>query len=221
MDKNGIDNLLQIVSPELLAGYEAKNLDGKTLRGVYEEYKVVSAKRKKIIIAKFGAGLSILWIFVIAFLAVFMPYKGVSLTLTGMTVVVAFSAWTFLLGRSLNTAWGYNRTIAQCEEVLESFRQSVEALDSRWEMASFGYTPSNIKKWLVGHAMRLINAEKQFLEARFDKSVPAEYAFHFYSTEVNSRGLFEKALTAAEKFGLTFKNPDLFRDAEKYIAQTK
>lgn len=220
-----IDDLLQAVSPELVAGYEAKNLDGKTLRGVHEEYKVVSTKRGKMIMAKPFFGILLPFILVISLLVFgqIMVTKGASPFFAFASPVIAFVAWMYFDYRALNTAWGYNKTIARSEEVFDAFWRAVKALDPKWHVGDV-LTEENARKTLIGYALRLLDAEVRTKETRMKERVSTWELRDSANWEDKSRDEFEKMLSTAEKFGLVYAKKDkdeLFAEAQKRLNKYK
>lgn len=225
MENNGISNLLSEINaynPSLIAGYEAKNLGGKTLRSIYDEYELVCAKRKKMRMARpfFGVLLPLMLMGSLAiFFGVFMLKNNVSPVLAFAPLPVVFVAWAFFFNRILDKAWGYNETIAECEEVLDGFVHSAEALNPDGNI--LGYQEHYIRENLVVIAGSLLNAEGAFKEVRMCENSSVNFILYLGKQEVEWRKCFEKALSVTSKFNLEFSKPELFFDAKRRLDQTK
>lgn len=214
MDENGIDDLLKVVSPGLIAGYEERNLNGKSLSKVNEEYKDVVQ----------DGGMDFLdW----AKLAVFSVLVGVILyfyfwaftdvprgTAFASMIIVAAPAYFYFL---FPARWKYKKDQEiryKCESILSDFRQSVQALDvplTRMEE----YNEVSVREAIMILTLWLLHAESSFKQIRFMKNIPASAIISYGEAEVACRKHLETVLSAAKKFGLDFNKAEIFRAAIK------
>lgn len=214
MNKSEAENLLNSVSWSLFAGYELKNLEGRTLRDIYEEYIDAVAKRKKMSFLLY-CSVVIGFILVCAVLvscSIYFPeqtvLEGVA-TILGGTALIYFI--TFFPHLKL---WKYSYIIGKCEGVFNEFKYSVEALNPQGIMTSRVYTEASTYNTLAMSADRLLTAEKKFKERRLIESELIDSILDAGHEELRCRNELEKLLKAAEKFGLLFNKSELFREAE-------
>lgn len=213
MDASEMGKILQSVSPSLAAGYEVRNLKGKSLRSVYEEYLDAVEKRKKIslpLICFFAFILSA----IIAIIAVYLHFFLSAPVVLGMVfLMIGASIAAYPVGSTINKLWKYNRIIAKCEEVFSEFEQSVKTLDPRM-MTNRVYTEEFTRDILIVQAVRLLDAEKKFKEKRLDECERISSILEAGNWEVRCRDELEKLLKGAEKFGLSFNKKELFVEAK-------
>lgn len=218
MDKSGIDDLLKVVDPGLIAGYEAKNLLGETLSEVNEEYKGVTQRTG---IDFFDWGKLAMFSFLVGLiLDGYLYYKDVPkyIALISMVAIIAPSYLYFIFP----ARWKMRKdreTRYRCEPILRDFRQAVEALNPHESVT--GFREYYIRKNLIILAESVLKAETSFKEVRMRENSPTDDVIFFGNQEVECRNQFEKALEVAMKFNLAFSNAELFAEAKKHLVQAK
>lgn len=204
-----IDDLLKIVDPKLVAGYEKNNLNGKTLHEVNEEYKAVTQQTGM----SFDDCLKlILFSLVIGFLLYFyLWYKGVPVYVSAIAMVaLVLPIELYLL---FPVRWKFENDRAtryRCGPILRDFRQAVEALDplgvmghnERHNNSSIGYTLGKL-------ASTLIEAETSFKDMRMKENSPTEDVVRSGNFEVKCRHQLEETIDCAMKFGTIYKKHNL------------
>lgn len=218
MNKNGIDDLLKVVSPELVASYEAKNSDGWTLRRINEEYKAATQQTG---MNYFGwAKLAIASFFVGAILDGYLQlFTDVPTYVANISFfVVVAPAYLYFM---FPARWKFvkdNETRYRCEPILRDFKQAVEALNPLRE-ACVGYNEQFIRYVLFTLAVELLDAEAQFKKERMSENAETLNVLHYGNGEIKCREQLEATIGAAEKFDLVFRKGDLFAEAGRHIWQ--
>lgn len=214
MEAYEIDGLLKQVSPELLAGYEKKNLSGEALAVVNQEYK--SAVRMHV---KFDY-----WVDRISMYAGFGMWIGMLTFFTGnakISISVMFGSvflMSFVIYGIVTKRDRKCREIrTRCESILANFRQSVKGLDPTWCSPNDRYNETSVRETLVGFAFKLLDAESKFKKERMLEDAATYSVLHYGNWEVKCRDELENRLRAVEKFGMTFNKADLFKDARKHL----
>jgi len=219
MEEYEIDDLLKQVSPELLAGYEKKNLTEGTLMGVNEKYKLAIKKNRN---------LSSSWskrVLCIALLAltgtivsIVSPYDSLqSYVGVGLVIGGILSSIFLLLGPIEKNMGEFQDVRDRYEPILTNFRQSVEGLNPTWCGFYDKYDETSVRETLVGFTVRLLDAEIKFKRERMFEDAATFSVVHYGNWEVKCRDELENMLRAVEKFGLAFDKGDLFKDAKKHL----
>lgn len=217
MNKNGIDDVLPLVSEELVAGYQAKNLDGKTLREVNDEYKaVVQSKGMDFVdgwkLAMFSCAVGmILYLYLI-----FMKDIPSHIAILAMLAIIVpaylynlFPArWRFMKDRE---------TLGWCAPILCEFRQAVKALNP----LDLG-EPSLYTSDFVWHTLLLLKVQVLAANNTFVSACKAEKPSKSTINKIIGWGehcgtLFDSVFDASEKFGLDFDKGSLYRAAKEKI----
>lgn len=216
MNKNGIDDLLQVVSPELIAGYVARNFTaGSSLHAVNEEYKVARQQNATDIL---NLQFLVIWsAFVGLILCTYLAFWADVPFDIAFISMVAITAPAFMY--SVYPVWLESKdreTRYRCEPILRDFKQAVEALNmplTRMEE----YNEISVREILISLAVLLLRAETSFKQIRMKENIPTCNVISYGETEEAWRKHFEVALSAATKFGLVFNKADLFRSAKAEI----
>ncbi len=213
MNTNEIERLLQVVSPSLVAGYETKNLAGKSLKGIYEEYKATAVKSKKSLLV-------LKWLVLTSIPTVSLV--GIYFfTTTGSKIFSGIFIWAVCLAAFLAIdhisadILKYSRLMCQREDILKAFEQSVKALGA---MTNHVYTEESVGDSLIELAVKLLHGGKKLKENTvINQSSLAvcnwEAIFDAYNCEVGGSVEFEKLLQEAEKFNLHLSKKVLFATA--------
>ena len=215
-----IDDLLKIVSPELLKGYETINLNNGeqgtvTLKQTNEEYKKAMKSQhdipfKQLWLLRFGliAGLLLL---------VASVSYGQELLCIFVESVVAVVV-SFWLGKSSNKKLRNARgTVDRTKTILEDFRRSVETLRNPNGATDREYTAKSVRDNFFTHAVRILDGEKKLDIILKQKERRVFDLRHICNWTYEAQEKFEKATWAAEKFGLKFSRRELFAEATKYL----
>lgn len=218
MDKNEIDDLLRVVSPELIKGYEAKNLDGKSLSDVNEEYNAVTQL----------TGMDFIdWIKLIGFsmliatvLAFYLLYKGVPVYI-GVIAIVAL-VLPIELYLLFPVRWKFEKDRAtryRCEPILRDFKQAVEASNPfRTTKQTFPYTADSVWGILVLLAIHVLEAKEKFLAECKAENPTIKRVQNCIVVEQGSRCMFNSAFEASSKFGLDFSKERVYQAAQDELA---
>lgn len=217
MDKNGIDDLLKVVSPELVTGYVARNFTaGSSLHAVNEEYKAAS-QRKGI---DYWFKLTMFSCLVGFVLGMYLLYRGLP-TYIALLSLFAMTIPPFLCLTWVGRKFEKDReTRYRCEPILRDFNQAVEALRPVEDvLAAFfyiahSYSESTVKHVLTVLAATLLDAEEKFKKERMREKASTDSVVASGLDELKRRKLYESTIKAAERFGIGFKEKELFRDAE-------
>ena len=210
MNTSEAENLLESVSWSLFAGYEMKNLEGKSLRDIYEEYKVAVAKRKKIS-SVFFAFLTWISVIVLAIVCLYLYHFTCSELVIVFGIIGLALIYYFTISYPMDKAWKYNRIIAKCEEGFNEFEQSVKAIDLQGVLTKHVHTDLSTHYALVVSAAILLEVEKKFKETRLNESESTCSVLEAGNWEVRCRNEFEKSLKGAEKFGLYFNKKNYLK----------
>lgn len=210
MNKDEINDLLSSINPDLITGYETKNLDGKTLKSIIAEYDLQEAKVRKY--RKLGLISILVTVTVptLVFYSILLKTESIEIALS--VIFAGFLLlWFCFLQPSIDKSWECSRKLHDCEKILEDFKQSVLALNPLTESA-VNYDKESVRLSLVSLAGRKHDAEVRFQDAcrRF---VSAKEIVPVANSLIECDKQLEITLSAAEKFGLTFNTKELFAEA--------
>lgn len=214
MDKNGITAALRIVRPELVVGYQAKNLEGKSLSAANEECKIYHHKkkhlyRKGIILS----GFAYFCMFAILVLGFTIPeIERFTHGLLGIIVLIVI--W---LGILMHRDTVLTEKIDVHEQTFADFIRSVKKMDHSWPWRD-SISEDTVRTILGNLAYRLLEAEIALKNLLLHGNPTTEALLLYCNSEVECRASFEKMLGVAEKFGQTFSKAEkdkLFSEAKK------
>lgn len=218
MKTHAIGDLLKVVSPSLVAGYEAKNLLGETLSEVNEEYKGVTQRTgvdffdwAKLVMFSFLVGL---------ILDGYLCYKDVPkyIALLSMVAIVAPSYLYFIFP----ARWKERKDRAiryRCEPILRDFRQAVEALNPLGTNEQ--YTSDSVWGTLFLLAVRVLEAKDEFIEACKSENPAMVRVQKIIVWEQDCRKRFNHMFEATTKFGLDFSKERIYQAAQDEIDSKK
>ena len=216
--KEGIDSLLGRMSPELIAGYEKRNLPaGVTLEGTIEEHNLAVEQIERITVQAFElwlmgillivAGAVVLWCLDV------VSWFGAVL---GAAVLLGIATGIFSLGEM--RAKRFKKERDHAEQIFTQFRRSVENL-TPFGMFVGEYTQVSIRDVLVSLAVTLIVVKKKLeMECKSETRRPP-VVMQLGNWEQLVRGQFEARWRAAIAFGLAFDKEELFRDARNRLTR--
>lgn len=215
MNEIVIDDLLPKVSKELVAKYEVRFLfwTGKSLSDVNEEYRAVTQQKSMGIIdggfLVAGSGLVGLVLYFYLRNWAGVPYVTALISM----LAISYPSVLYLMFL-VHKESKKEKILNRCEPILWDFRESVEALKPTWNDGPRECTEESIRQTAVGFAVRLLDAQKRFKKVRMSENAATWDVLHQGNWEEKCQEEFEKMLQAGEKFGLTFKNAELFRVAK-------
>lgn len=207
MKTHEIDDLLNDVSPSLIAEYEAKNLNGTTLRAVNEEYKIFCKKDGSFKLGLLIPTAMILLGVSLASALAFGPNNSAPALLLVVFLVVVWISYPASKQQEEHLA-----TLASYEKFLGEFREAVRALSHSNGWVS--YTEDWIHEALIYLASQLLDAERDFKQVRMRENVLTIVVVACGDNEMRRCKKFGKMLMAAEKFGLTFNKREIFAEAK-------
>lgn len=220
MSTNKWNNLLAIVSPDLVAKYESQNLPaGVTLAQVSEDYK--AAEEKVSSLGNYSItfmGCTVSAVILMAAGSIFLNgnvIKASLFVLTGWILFVSFFLCTELTNKKIRKA---RSGLRSGESILQDFQKAVEALGSPFGATEHEYTEQSVRRNFVTHAARILDAEIK-LDAVRNQTWRDEYQMlHLTNFLLDCRRKFEtESLVLKAKFGLEFDNSRLFADAKKQL----
>ena len=216
MNNHSIDDLLKVVSPGLIVGYEKHN--NVKLSDTNEEYRKVSHEDPYVVVIRYMKVLSALGLISLAAsLVINIHYKHPYIGLVAMVVpMLSFMGYFhFVAGKKVIKQ---RKTIANCEPVLEDFRAAVKGLDPINRNRE--YTEVIARGELVGCAVRILDAEMKFDASRLQKDRRTSVVLQYGNWLEKCQNTFETTLKSAQQFGMEFVVSDLFADAQEHIEQT-
>lgn len=225
-DNISIDDLLALVSPDLVRKYEEINLkgyddfdppSGETMKMVNEEYKIsktLASRANRESCKLFSAAI------------VFMIIGAISVLFTKLTIVSS----TFLLIGAL-FMWRSNRwnnVTSKAEgsgnnnaRPLKDFRIVIGALKSPVGRTMDEYTEKSVRDNFVTHAVRILDTERSFDEVRLQKKRMTYNILHYGNCLEKFQADFQTAsIILKAKFGLEFDNTDLFAEAKQHLSRS-
>lgn len=216
-----IDDLLKVVSPELIAGWEAKNLDGKTLKEVNELY--LSSSKDSMTIFR---NVMILGMFVavsssVAFIISLTVYLGEATWYMQfapfVAIFVIFIWYVFYISKKETTK---AENASKCRVILDDFRNAVEAL-SPLETNSqvIEHTPDSVWGTLFSFAIQKIEAKNSFFKACKEENPSQDRIQKAIDREKDCLRLFNIVFARSEKFNLNFSKSRIFKAAQEEIDQ--
>lgn len=225
MNNNGIDDLLPKVSKELVDAYQSRNLDGKTLSAVNEEYKA-SAQQNGM------SPMDLLWLvvsssFIGAMLFGYLYFWTDVPGTTAFLADIAISAPAFLYV-IFPVRWKFENDRAtqyRCEPILRDFRKAVEALNPLASIEiedTVGYTDILVHNTLIHLTAALLRAEGIF-RRMCEIGGSTDNIVAYGIAEQKCRKQRDDTLSACEKFGIIYARADmdkLSRDAKRHIERT-
>lgn len=216
MDKNGIDDLLKVVSPGLIEGYEKKNLDCKTLRGVSwesqrNEQKIKRIDRKGLVVLVASGLLS--WIWSVSFMYLDVG-AGIIEFISGFTPF--FFAVYVLFGPLTKEKRKIENSQKTIDDTLEDFARSVEALNPL-EAKLDTYTSDSVWGTLFLLAVKVLEAKLEFVKACRQENPSISEVKTIIELEQHYRVRFNSMFDVTSKFGLDFTKDRLYRSAQEKI----
>lgn len=212
MNKNGIDDLLKIVSPELVTGYTARNFTaGSSLHAVNEEYKAAVQSPKMdffdwLKLVGFSSVVGML-------LLLFLLYKNVPAYIADLSMLgIIAPAYLYFLFPATRKFRKDRETLDWCAPILLEFRQAVEAINPDDER-NVQITEGGVRFVLANLANRKYDAEVRYKEA-CQRGVSVQEIIPVASSLIESEEQFVAALVGARMLGLAVNTADLFRSAK-------
>lgn len=220
MNKNGIDDLLKVVSPGLISGYEKKNLEGKTLKTINEEYRNACLEesaflaRFLFIVFLFCVITLILWLTMTFFEVNLGDFTIISVSLT---LTCSFMTGIGFIGNRMRNA---QYLIADSEIILCDFKQSVEALNP-FEVKFHAYTSDSVWGTLFLLVIKVFEAKLEFIKACRQENPSMSEIKTIIELEQHYRARFNSMFDASDKFGFGFSKDRLYRSAQEKIDENK
>lgn len=208
MDKNGIDDLLKVVSPELIKGYEAKNLDGKTLKEVNDEYELAGKRVDNI--PRYT---------ILAYIFTLLMIPGARLLESGLIPVVLIVFVMLLIAHfSDKRISKFLRVVRINRLVLDTFQQSVDELNQLGVNKEMPVSTSD-SVWasLFFLAIRVLEAKSEFLAECKSENPRMEHVQKIIAWEQDCRRRFNLVFVATTKFGLNFSKERIYKAAQDEI----
>jgi len=217
-----IDDLLEIVSPSLLASYETINLNNGehgpmgpiTLERTNEEYKNAVKDQhdwpKKFAKIYFPAMMIVLGLYFVG-----LYLWGLIASIPFVVVGAPVMYLVFILMGKENHK--FDVAITKTTSILESFRRSIEALRNPNGATDWEYTPASIRNNFFTHAVRILDGERKLDAIRMQKERLIFDLLHICKCLNGCQEEFETATREAKKFGLEFDNRELFAEAKKHL----
>ncbi len=214
MEKN-IDDLLGRISPDLVANYERKNLDGLTLEGVNNKYKTVEGGEVRNLNDRWFKLL--MWVSAIsgvAALTISLVFKLPNYSIVPMLVLwgPAFLYFMIFVRRKIKSG---EETISRCGGIISSFRSSVTGIQYGHDEHT-QTTEKSIRKALVLRAMDILRTQELFDEACLKDGKDIDEILRLGKQVKLHKQELDVASVCAGKFSLCYDNMDLFADAKKY-----
>jgi hypothetical protein len=202
-----IDDLLEKISPELIARYEQVTLGGESLKNIHKKYEeVLSQKCKYNSAATFFQSVFIL---VLAAGLIFLRYPWVF----AVAAIASFACGVYCISRVKYLA----ELSLACEQRLEDFIDASQGLKHPIIQVEEGYSEANVKHNLVCHAYQILVAEKRLDRVRLQKERRLLDLLGCASLLSNCQHAFSIAMRRVEKFGLKFDREELFAWANKIV----
>ncbi len=215
MKNHNIDDLLESVSPSLIAGYEKQNK--VELANTNEEYKRVSDKDPYAIImtcmkVMLVAGIVAL----ISSLIINIHYNRPYLSLVVMAAIMfPFLAYfKFVVGKKVLRI---KEITERCTPILEGFRDAVEGLYPSGR--SHEYNEEDTHDELVFCAVQILDAEIKFDAVRVKTERMLHDIIHLGNFIKKWSGKLDETIRHNRKFGIEAKRAELFAEARKHIEQ--
>lgn len=218
MNKNGIDDLLKVVSPELIAGYEVMNLGGKTLKSIYEEYDASQSGIKKYELSTVAA-MAFAIISVFAVFAAFLFFGFDPLFAIVSALIVAVASMGLLFRPKFKKLMKYQLLRNDYHYILEDFKEAVEALSPfGGTIMMHSYTNDSVWGTLFLLAVRTLEAGSEFNVACSMKASITNVQ-KTIEWEQDCRKRFNDMFEASTKFGLDFTKARIYQAAQDEIDQ--
>jgi hypothetical protein len=213
MKNCNIDDLLKVVSPSLIEGYEKKN--NVKLTEANEEYKTISDKNPTAILIKWLKiqgimGLVALIVAMVIIIHFNQPFLGIAAM---VVLCVPFLLYfKFVVGKKLLKI---SEITARCAPILEEFKETVEGLYPSGR--SHQYNEEDTHDELVFCAVQILDAEMKFDVVRVQTERMLHDIMHLGNFIEKWSEKLDETMQNNSKFGIEAKRTELFAEARKHI----
>jgi hypothetical protein len=208
MSTTEFDDQLKMVSPELVAAYEKKNLDGKTLATMLQELEMIGSDPSESVLGRIRNHIE--WWVTLIFLQVSLPYAELYVR-AAVWVILLILTLFFIRHQDLR-----HSAYWRCQKTIERFQDALGVLNPKC-ISVTTYNESTTRDLLINLAQTILESESNLdvVRLREKRDVPALHkALRALSS---SQELFHKAFVQAQDFGLMYAKETLFTAAARRL----